>query len=430
MTEAPPSAAGPLAGVVVTDFCWWGVGAIATRMLADFGATVLKIESRTRLDYIRAVPPFPDQLLLPGEVTTVTDFDRSGYFHNHNRNKRSVEIDMKHSRGIEVLRDLIARSDVVSDNFRPGTLERFGLDFDEMRRLNEQIIWVSISGHGQDGPASTYGTNGPVCAALSGLAATAGLPEGPPSGYGYSYMDQCAGYYGSTAILMALYRRARSGGPQRVDLSSVEVGVNFVGPDLLDASVNGRPYDRSRKPSGNRHLGAEASPHGVFPTRGEDRWIAISVFEDEEWTRLVELLGRPGWALDPRYRQQAGRFEHQAELEACLAGWTRDQDRYVLMAQLQAIGLVAGVVQDAEDKARRDPQLRLRDVFPVVPHDRIGPWPVQGVPFKLSASPAKADASGAPLLGADTRDVLTSLLGYAEQDVDELEHAGAVRCGG
>lgn len=427
---APPTGHSlPLSGVVVTDFCWWGVGAISTRILADFGATVLKIESPSRIDHIRAIPPFVDETVLPGEVSGVRGYERSGYFHNHNRNKLSVGLDLKNPRGIEIALRLIAHSDVVTDNFRPGVLEGLGITFDDMRDQKPDIIWASMSGHGQRGPNAGYGANGPVCQALSGLTGTAGLPGEPPSGFGFSYMDQCAGYYGSIAVLLALYRRPMVGDAQRIDLSTIEVGVNFVGPELLSASIDHTTYDSACSPPGNRNPWAGDAPHGVYPTDAEDEWIAISVRTDDEWAALVEMMGRPEWATDARFARREERFAAQDELDRRLIQWTRDQERYVLMARLQRAGVAAGVVQSAQDKARRDPQLRLRNVFPVVPHSVLGPWPVQGIPFKMSACIPQLGARGAPLLGEHTRSILIDRLGYSDDRIDELESSGAVHCG-
>lgn len=427
-TKASPSTDhGALAGIRVTDFCWWGVGAVATRLLADFGAQVMKIESPNRLDYIRSVPPTPDGLAMPGEIAKVGDVNRSGYFHNHNRNKHSVGINMKSDRGRAIVRDLIAHSDVVTDNYRPGVMERLELSFEQMKELNSTIVWVSVSGNGQTGPAAGYGTNGPVCQALSGLSATAGMPGQPPSGYGYSYMDQTAGYYGSIAVLMALYAQARTGQAQRVDVSSIEVGINLLGPSILDVTANDRPYDRRRFPSANRNHAARVAPHGVYPTSERDRWIAITVFDDAQWNALVEVMGRPAWA-GRRFATNDQRYATQDQLDRRVADWTRTQARYPLMDRLQRVGVAAGVVQTAEDKVRRDPQLRIRNTFPVVPNDTIGPWPVQGIPFKMSKSPPDEPFDGAPRLGADTRSVLSEVLGYSDSMIDEYADRGEIYC--
>jgi crotonobetainyl-CoA:carnitine CoA-transferase CaiB-like acyl-CoA transferase len=428
MTVPSPPGQPALAGLRVTDFCWWGVGAIGTRLLADFGAEVWKIEWPGRIDYTRQLPPVPSRtMFIPGEISGAGDPNLSGYFHNHNRNKRSVCIDMKTERGQQLIRDLISVSDLVTENFRPGVMNRWGLDFEHLQQLNPRVVFVSTSGHGQSGPDALFGTNGPVVQALSGLTASAGLPGRPPSGYGYSYMDQTAGYFSSIGALLGLYRRGRVGSAQRVEVSSVEVGINLLNAGLLAASAHADAPDIVDG-IGNRDIAGRSSPHGVFPSDTEDRWVAIAVSTDDQWRSLRAVMGDPAWAVDARFETRAGRYVHQEEIEEQIAAWTRGQDRYVLMQRLQAVSVAAGVVQNSEDKARRDPQLRVRNTFPVVEHDQIGPWPVQGVPFTLSDSPSVFPATGGPLLGRDTRDVLTNVLGLSGDDVDKLVSEEVVYC--
>jgi benzylsuccinate CoA-transferase BbsF subunit len=424
----PPTASGPLAGLRVVDFCWWGVGAVGTRLLADCGAEVLKIEGPGRVDYTRQLPPMPSrEMFIPGEITKVDDPNLSGYFHNHNRNKLSVCIDMSSARGRELARSLITVSDLVTENFRPGVMQRWGLDFESLKELNPAIVFVSTSGHGQSGPDALFGTNGPVVQALSGLTASAGLPGLPPSGYGYSYMDQTAGYFSTIGSLLGLFHRGNTAEPQRVEVSSVEVGIGLLNSGLLAASAGVNQSDIVDG-VGNRDIAGRSSPHGVFPTNEADRWIAIVVSADGQWAALVGLMGSPEWARDDRFASRPGRYLHQDELERELAAWTRTQERYTLMQRLQRHGIAAGVVQNAEDKARRDPQLRIRNTFPVVEHEVMGPWPVQGMPFTLSETPAVSPMAGAPLLGAHTRPVLKSVLGLADDEIDKLAAEEVIYC--
>ncbi|HWO94175.1 MAG TPA: CoA transferase [Dehalococcoidia bacterium] len=418
--------AGPLAGVRLADFCWWGVGALCTRMLADFGAEVIKIEDRHKMDMIRTAPPLPGRVAALGQVGGEVDPNTSGIFNNHNRNKLSIVINMRDQRGRELCRRLIAKSDVVSENFRPGVMERWGLDYEALRAIRGDIIFARLSGLGHSGPESPYGTAGPVVQALCGLTAMAGLPGREPSGWGYSYMDNTAAYYGTIAIMLALYHKRATGLGQEIDVSAVEAGINLLGPDLLDFMANQRPYKRDGRPEGNRLSSPPAAPHGVYPTNEEDRWIAIAVFSDAEWEGLLDVMARPAWANDPRFATLGKRLKHQDELDAHLAEWTSGQERYDLMTRLQATGVPASVVQTPEDRCERDPQIRLRELFPIVDHPVLGPYPTEGLSFKMSASPPKEGWRGAPCLGEHTALVLTEVLGMSSREVDELAEAGVI----
>jgi crotonobetainyl-CoA:carnitine CoA-transferase CaiB-like acyl-CoA transferase len=418
--------AGPLNGIRLTDFCWWGVGALCTRMLADFGAEVIKIEDRQRLDYIRMIPPIPGQVLAMGQMGRVSDPNQSGMFNNHNRNKLSVVLNMREPRGREICRRLIAESDVVSENFRPGVMERWGLTYAELKRIKPDVIFARLSGLGHSGPEAAYGTAGPVVQALCGLTQMAGLPDREPSGWGYSYMDNTAAYYGTMAIMLVLFDRNETGEGQEVDISAVEAGINLLGPDLLDFTANGRPYRREGMPPGNRLTNPPAAPHGVYPTNEADRWIAITVFTDEEWQALRSVMGNPAWAGEARFQTLPDRVAVQDELDERIAQWTRGEERYALMERLQAIGIAAGVVQTAEDRCERDPQIRLRGLYPEVDHPVLGRYPVEGIPFKMSASPPRDEWRGGPCLGEHTEYVLTQILKMDGDEVHELAAEGVV----
>jgi len=395
-------------------------------MMADFGAEVIKIEDRERLDLTRTLPPFPGKVQSLGQVGKFPDPNSSGIFNNHNRNKRGIVLNMRDPRGREICRRLIGRSDIVSENFRPGVMERWGLSYEELKQINEQIIFVRLSGLGHSGPEAGYGTAGPVVQALCGLTAMAGLPEQEPSGWGYSYMDNTAAYYGTMAMLLALYSKDITGKGQEVDVSAVEAGANLLGPDLLDFTANGRPFRRPEMPAGNRLTHVPAAPHGVFPTNEEDRWIAIAVMNDEEWDRLRSLDGAPAVFMEDRFDTAASRVCLQDELDALVSAWTREHERYDLMYRLQAAGVRAGVVQTAEDRSCRDPMIAHRGLFPLVEHAVLGTYPVEGVPFKMSESPPREDWKGGPLLGGDTEYVLTEVLGMGSGEVAELAAEGVI----
>ncbi|HSS09802.1 MAG TPA: CoA transferase, partial [Acidimicrobiales bacterium] len=312
-TTAPDRAVrprrGPLAGIRVADFCWMGVGSVATRLLGDFGAEVIKIENRVRIDTPRRLPLYKDEPARNfGEEVLDADPNRGGLFNNYCRNKLGVTIDMRTPAGRGLAERLIAKSSVVSENFAPGVMERWGLTYERLQELSPNVIYARMSGYGHTGPHAEYRSYGPVVQAVSGLSYISGLPGREPSGWGLSYMDNQAAYYNSAALLLAIYRRNITGEGTEIDVSAVEAGINLVGPVLLDVTVNHRSTRRPDFPTGNRLEWPNAAPHGVYPARGTDRWIAIAVFNDAQWSGLVEALDRPEWTAHPRVSTQAGRF--------------------------------------------------------------------------------------------------------------------------
>jgi crotonobetainyl-CoA:carnitine CoA-transferase CaiB-like acyl-CoA transferase len=417
---------GPLAGIRVADFCWMGVGSVATRLLADFGAEVIKIEDRIRIDTPRRLPIYKGEPARNyGEEVIDADPNRGGLFNNYCRNKLGVTINMRTGAGRELAERLIAQSSVVSENFAPGVMERWGLTYERLQELRPDVIYARMSGYGHSGPHAHYRSYGPVVQAVSGLTYISGLPGREPSGWGLSYMDNQAAYYNSTALLMAIYGRNRTGRGTEIDVSAIEAGINLMGPILLDVTVNGRSTRGGTFPTGNRLEWPHAAPHGVYPARGDDRWIAIAVFDDDQWAALVEVLGRPAWADSPELATQDGRFAHQDLLDGHLSTWTRERDPHAAMEQLQAHGVPAGAVQNAEDLNERDPQVAHRGVFFELDHPVIGPARFEGTPIRFSAT-EQQNWRSAPLLGEDNRYVFTEIAGVSDDEYEELQAEGVI----
>ncbi|PXY36929.1 carnitine dehydratase [Prauserella flavalba] len=423
MDRRPRQRRGPLAGLVVADFCWMGVGAVATRMLADFGADVIKIEDRTRLDMPRRLPFYKGDVRTYGEEDPNPDPDKGGLFNNYNRNKLGVTINMRTERGREVAERLIAASSVVTENFAPGVMERWGLTYEHLCELRPDVIFARMSGYGHRGPHTEYRSYGPVIQAVSGLTHISGLPGREPSGWGFSYMDNQAAYYNSAAIMMAVLHRELTGAGTLIDVSAVEVGINLLGPDLLDVAANGAVTRRPDFPTGNRLEHPRAAPHGVYPAAGDDRWIAIAVFDDADWKALVAELGSPEWTADPRFATQAGRFASQDALDEHLSAWTRERDAHETMHRLQAAGVAAGAVQNSRDLDERDPQLAHRGTFFDLDHPVIGEARFEGSPVLFSRT-EQDNWRSAPLLGEDNEYVFTTLLGMPADEVAELTEEG------
>lgn len=421
----PGRYAGPLAGIRVTDFCWMGVGACATRVLADFGAEVIRIEDRNRLDMPRRLPIYKNDPRTYGEEDPDPDPNKGGLFNNYNRNKLGITINMRDARGKALADRLIAASSVVTENFAPGVMERWGLTYDRLRELSQNVIYARMSGYGHSGPHGEFRSYGPVVQAVSGLSAISGLPGREPSGWGLSYMDNQAAFSGAAAMLMAIYNRRRTGEGSEIDVSAIEAGINLLGPILLDVAVNKRSTRSGDYPLGNRLEGQDAAPHGVYPARGEDRWVAIAVFTDEEWRALVEEMETPDWASDPRFTTQSARHANQDALDAHISEWTRERERYDLMHRLQARGVAAAVVQSAEDTNENDPHLAQSGVFFEMDHPVIGRARFEGTPIKFSGM-TQTNWRSAPLLGEDNDYVFRQILGLGDDEYETLRAEGVI----
>ncbi|MGE5597721.1 MAG: CaiB/BaiF CoA transferase family protein [Hyphomicrobiales bacterium] len=406
----------PLAGIRVCDLTWIIAGPTCTRVLADFGAEVIRVEHGQAVDSIRLGRP------IVGDTPTLNN---SGFFNYFNRNKKSMLLNVRHPMGFEVLKRLIAVSDVVVENFSSGVMESWNLDYPQLREIRPDIIYCSISGFGHSGRDKAFTTWGPTAQALCGLTYTSGLPGHKPAGWGYSYMDHTAGYTAASAIMMALHHRNRTGEGQHIDISQIEAGIVLNGPAVLDYTVNGRSWRREGMPPGNRAWQPAVAPHNTYPCRGEDRWIAIAVMNDAEWQAMVRAMDEPAWATDARFATNEGRLRHQDDLDACIAAWTAEQDDYEVMALLQAAGVRAGVCQKASDRFERDPQLAARDWWHQLPHPELGDCDYYGIVPKLERTPG-ALRTASPTIGQHTREVLLDVLSLSEQEIDEHEAAGVL----
>jgi crotonobetainyl-CoA:carnitine CoA-transferase CaiB-like acyl-CoA transferase len=397
-------AAMPLDGVRILDFTWVVAGPVATRILADHGAQVVKVERKNP-------PPLGTRKL--------------GQQCDLHRSKLSVALNMQHPRGVELARRLAAMSDVVMDNFSARVMRMWGMDYQSLVAVKPDIICISMSGLGHTGPLSSYVSYGPTLQALAGYTQLMAEPDGTPAGYGYSYADMCGGYTGALAALVALWHRRRTGHGQFVDLSQFEAVASVVGPALLDISVNGRTQSA---PGYNSQEGP-AAPHGVYKCRAldgdDDRWVAISVRTGPEWRRFVVAIGSPDWASDAKFRTLYLRMQNSAELDANVSRWTAQHSAEDAMATLQRAGIAAGVVENGVDLCARDPQLKERGFWPEVSTAKGPPTHVTGIPFKLSDGSGKVSRI-APEVGEDFDYVLGELLGLGKAERDELVASGAV----
>jgi benzylsuccinate CoA-transferase BbsF subunit len=402
----------------ICDFTGQLAGAGATKFLAFFGAQVIRIEDPTnegRWDILRGGQPFIDER---------RGINLGGSFNNHNVEKLGVTLNLRTARGKELLHELIAISDVVSENFAAGVFERLGLSYEELREIRDDIIYVSNCGFGHSGPYEHYKTWGPVVQAVSGLTFSSGLPDLPPAGWGYSYMDHTGAYYMAMAILMAIHHRNRTGEGQWVDMACTETGATLNGPALLDYTVNGRPLRRPGMPNSNRNQFPPMAPHGIYAAEGEDNWIGISVRNEMDWAGFVEVAGRE-WGNDARFATMAERLANEDELDVVVGEWTRGEERFALAGRLQAAGVPATPVQRPGERVDEDPDTSAWGLWPTVKHSEMGEVRVDGLPVHLSETDWHAERA-APCLGEDNDYVFGELLGVSADELVSLREEGVL----
>lgn len=396
--------------IVVVEFAAFAAGPCVGKYLANHGAFVVKVESRSRLDGFRThYPPYKDN---------IKGVNRSGVLAMNNDSVYSVGINLKVPAGLEIAKKLASKADVVIENFTPGTMKKLGLGYEELARLNPRLVMLSTCNLGQTGPRAQHPGFGSQLTSLSGFTHLIGYPEQSPVIVYGPYIDYIAVGYAYIAILAALEHCRRAGRGQYIDLSQYETGIQFVAPALLQYQLLGASPTRQ----GNRH--ASAAPHGVYPCAGEDSWCAISVFAENEWARLVQAMGHPDWARSLRFATQLARKENEAELDQWLGQWTRSFRAEDLMQTLQKAGVHAAKVNTMADLFT-DPQLTHRRYWRPVEHKETGVHHIEMPAFELSTTPC-AEPRPEPLLNEHTERVLEELLGLSKTEIERLAREGAV----
>ncbi|WP_439815460.1 CaiB/BaiF CoA transferase family protein [Zavarzinia sp. CC-PAN008] len=399
----------PLAGLKVLDLAWVVAGPLIGRSLADYGATVIRIDSARRVETARLMGPFPGGRF---------DVQQSTLYENCNAGKFGLSLDLRKAAAQDVVRDLAAWADVAVESFTPGQLAKWGLGYDVLSAANPSLILLSTALMGQSGPHTRYSGYGNHGAAIAGFQNIVGPQGGTPIGPFGPYTDYVAPRFGLVALLAALDHRRRTGKGCHLDVAQSEAGLQFLAPHIADASVTGRVLDGQ----GNRD--AAMAPHGVFACAGQDQWLALAVRSDAEWQRLALLAGGEGLAADPRFMTLRDRKANEDALEALLEAWTRHHDGPSLQEMLQAHGIPAHLAVDSA-AFMADPQLLARDHFVRLPHPLMGEAVVEASRYRLSETPAAYDRAAA-VYGRDNAHVLRDVLGYDDERIAALQAADAL----
>ena len=410
---------GALAPIRICDFSGQLAGAGATRFFAAFGAQVIRIEDRLTQggwDIFRGNGPYKDER---------RGANLGGMFNNHNIEKLGITLNAKSERGKDLLRQIIAISDVVTENFSAGVMERWGFSYEAMRAIKPDIIYVSNCGFGHSGPYRHFKTWGPVVQAVSGLTFQSALPNMPPAGWGFSHMNHTGGYFMAIAILLALYHRNKTGEGQYVDLSCTDAALTLNGPALLDYTVNKRPLRRDGSPHSNRSAYPPMAPHGIYRSKGKDRWVAIAARHDADWRAVCDAIDRTDLLTDDRFDTLPNRMRHQDALDAIVQAWTLEHTPSEAMDALQARGVPAAAVQHPQERMDEDANTLAWDTFPEVEHGEMGRVRVEGMPMKLDKTPARIER-GAPLLGQHNDFFYDNILMLDKAEQRELYAAGVI----
>jgi crotonobetainyl-CoA:carnitine CoA-transferase CaiB-like acyl-CoA transferase len=398
----------PLAGVRIVDLTMVWAGPFGTRLLGDYGAEVIKVESPKQWDLLRSLG------LLPR--TEPRWYNRSAYFNHNNRNKYSFALELRHPLGRETLLKLCAKSDVLVENYRSDVMDNLGLSYEEVRAVNPRIIYVSLPGHGKTGPEAHHVSYGSNVEQLAGLVSVSGYEDGEPMKTGFSYGDPMAGTALVAAVAMGIRYRDRNGEGLRVEIAQRETLTTFVGEFIVDYSMNGV----LRPPIGNRHL--HHAPHNRYRSAGDDRWVTIACETDEQFRALCSVIGQPQLAEDERFATAAARKANEGELDAIIDAWTAQRGHYEAMFLLQRAGVPAGAVLTIPELFA-DPHLRSRGQWVSHTHPDAGTWELEAPPWRLPRTPG-AVRLPAPGFAAHNGYVLRDILGLDEQAIATLYTEG------
>lgn len=393
----------PLSGVRIIDFGQVILLPFATRWLAWLGAEVILIESRKRA-FQRVTPPFA--------------YDRSGLntgarFNTMNNNKLGCTLNLKTSEAIALVKRLVTKSDVVTENFSTGTMDKLGLGYEELSKLNPSLIYLSASAFGRTGAWSDYIGYHSSVNAFSGFAQITGYENGPPRLLGAVLPDTIGGMYITYALLLSLLSRQRTGKGTFVDFSMLEGMLSLMPQPIIDFTLNQKEWGRV----GNRD--AVKTPHGIYRCIGDDRWVAISIGSQAEWQRFCSAVGHQEWTTDSRFLDEVNWHRYTAVLDSLIEGWSMTQDAQAATKRLQDVGVAAGPVLGVGELLD-DEQLKARGFVVEVDHPEAGPRKTVGLPWKIGAVP-EPDYRRSPLIGESNAYVFKELLGLTDVEIDDLK---------
>lgn len=399
-----------LEGVKIADFTWIAAGPNAIKFAANLGAEVIRIESNTRPDFLRFSPPAKDGVL---------GMNRSALISLFNDSKFGITLNLKIPQAQQVARKIVYEwADVVADSHMPGVMEKWGLDYETLRKEKPDLIHVATTLQGQTGTYSSMPGWGPIGSQLAGFSLVTGWPDREPSIPYAGYSDVVAFPHMVTALIGALIYRERTGKGQFIDVSQLQCCIQFMAPPIMDYMINAQVLTRM----GNR--ATNAAPHAVFRCLGDDRWCAIAVFTDEEWTSFCNVIGNPEWTRNLKFSTVRGRKENENELNLLIEQWTMSYPAEEVMRRMQAGGGAAGLAVDGEDIVN-DPQLNHRGTHVIIEHPEIGPHIHQLPPYRLSKTPPEIRMP-APCIGQHNEYILKDVLGMSDEEISDLVAAGGL----
>jgi benzylsuccinate CoA-transferase BbsF subunit len=400
----------PFEGINILDFTWTATGPHTLNPLAFYGATIIKVESRARFDALRSLGPFKDGIPEP---------ERSYAFAYSQAGKRyNITLNMGTPKGMEIIRKLVAWADIVADSYSTGTMERWGLDYENLKKIKQDIIMIRTCMHGHTGPLARQHGQGFILTALSGVDSLISWPDRAPSGAYGPFTDYIVPQLNAISLISALDYRRRTGKGQYIDQSQHEATLGLIAPLILDYTVNNRDFTGQ----GNRL--SYAAPHGIYRCKGEDRWCAIAVFTDEEWASFCRVIGKPSLSQDPGFSTLLKRKENEDALDKLVEAWTRRHAPEEVMKLMQASGVAAGLVSNAKDMAE-DPQMKHYNFFEEREHpvQKIIPFS-HGPGFRMSNESYEIGRSN--LLGEQNDYVFTELLGLSDDEFVQLVADGVI----
>lgn len=406
-TSNPHPAISPLARIKVLDFTHVLAGPFSSRLLADFGADVVRVESTKHPDR------WGKGIIKPGFESKQ---DRQASYLNTNRNKRSICIDLKNPVGRDLAVRLASVADVVLENFSAGVMERLGLDYESLKDKNPRLIHTSMSGYGHNGPRRDWTSMNFNLQGYSGLMMLTGSESDPPIGISNSWNDYVGGLHACFAILQALQKRSKTGLGSRLDMSQFECSVATLGAMLLYSGVSKKRPERL----GNRSL--RFCPQGVYSCAGKDQWCAISIQSDDQWRALLQVMGHPEWGTEGRFKTATERFRFHDEIDQHIRQWTQTQAATELERRLKQVGIPAERMRRIQDVIDSDDR---SEVYRSMPERRLGSMCMTWLPFSFASAPWPAPTS-APSLGEHTREILKAWLELADEEIRALDAQSAL----